>query len=115
MDSKSSWVVQAETGVDIILKVTVESVQMLLQISIEEAQRSPVIVESHSNTHWMHSNPQVWTPAIMQELIFMSKESKEENLILVVAIFSLVWLAAFGNAQGLSQQLRLKWLQMKEK
>lgn len=100
MYSKCSWVVQADTRVDIIVKVTVEGMQMLLQISIEEAQSPPVVVESHSNTHWMHCNPQVWTPAIMQELILMSK-SKEDNAILEgKVLFSLMWLAACsGKAQ----------------
>lgn len=77
--SESSRVVQAEAGVDIISKVTVEGVQVLLQIHVKERQSPPLVVQCHANPHRVHCNPQVGTPAVVQKLIFMPEGNKGEQ------------------------------------
>lgn len=77
--SESSRVVQAEAGMDIISEVTVEGVQVLLQIHVKERQSPPLVVQCHANPHRVHCNPQVGTPAVVQKLIFMPEGNKEES------------------------------------
>lgn len=77
--SESSRVVQAEAGMDIISKVTVEGVQVLLQIHVKERQSPSLVVQCHANPHRVHCNPQVGTPAVVQKLIFMPEGNKEES------------------------------------
>lgn len=71
MDGERSWVVEAETGLYQIPEVTLEGVQVLLQIHIEEGQSSSVVVQCHSDSDRMHRDPQIWTPAVVQKLIFV--------------------------------------------
>lgn len=77
--SESSRVVQAEAGMDIISEVTVEGVQVLLQIHVKERQSPPLVVQCHANPHRVHCNPQVGTPAVVQKLIFMPEGNKGEQ------------------------------------
>lgn len=74
--SKRSRVVQAKAGVDVILEVTVEGVQMLFQIYVKERQSPSVVVECHSNPYGVHSDPQVRTPAVVQKLVFMPNKGR---------------------------------------
>lgn len=77
MDGERSRVVEAETGLHIIPEVALEGVQVLLQIHIEEGQSSSVVVKCHSDSDRMHRNPQIWTPAVVQKLIFVSEINKK--------------------------------------
>lgn len=77
--SESSRVVQAEAGMDIISEVTVEGVQVLLQIHVKERQSPSLVVQYHANPHRVHCNPQVGTPAVVKKLIFMPEGNKEES------------------------------------
>lgn len=79
--SESSRVVQAEAGMDIISEVTVEGVQVLLQIHVKERQSPSLVVQCHANPHRVHCNPQVGTPAVVQKLIFMPEGNKEESVV----------------------------------
>lgn len=82
MYSKSSWVVQAKARMNIILEVTVEGVKVLFQIHIEERQCPLLVVQCYSYPHWVHCYPQVRTPAVVQELIFMpTVKIKDGNFI----------------------------------
>lgn len=74
MHCKSSWVVKAEAGVNIISEVTLKGVQMLFQIHIKEGQSPPMVVQSQPYPHWIHCDPQVWTAAAVKELIFVPEE-----------------------------------------
>ena len=56
---------------DIALEVAVEGVEMLFQLHVVEGQRPAIVVKSHADTHWVHGNPQVRTPAVMKELVLM--------------------------------------------
>lgn len=79
--SESSRVVQAKTGVDVISEVTVEGVQVLLQIHVKERQSPPLVVQCHADPHRVHCDPQVGTPAVVQKLIFMPEGNTEERII----------------------------------
>lgn len=56
---QSSWAVQAKARLDITLKLTLEGMQVLFQIHIEEGQSAPVIVQSQPYSDWVHCDPQV--------------------------------------------------------
>lgn len=83
-----------------------EGVQVLFKIHIKEGESPSLEIQCHSYPHWVHCNPEVGTPTVMQELIFMPKQIKEEGniityssldlnlkycLILLVIIFPLVY------------------------
>jgi len=63
----------------IISEVTLEGVEVLFQIHIKKGQSPPLVVQCHAYPHWVHCNPQVWTQAVVQKLIFMP-EGKEGQL-----------------------------------
>lgn len=63
--SESSWVVQAEAGLDVVLEVTVEGVKVLFQVHVEEGQCVLLVVQRHSDPHRVHRDPQIWTPAVV--------------------------------------------------
>lgn len=46
--SKRSWAVETKAGVDIILEATVEGVQVLFQIHIEEGESPLLVIQCHS-------------------------------------------------------------------
>lgn len=56
---------------DIILKVTPEGVQVLFQIHVEKGESPCLVSQCHSYPHWVDCDSQVWTPTVMEELIFM--------------------------------------------
>lgn len=85
--SKRSRVVQAKAGVDVILEVTVEGVQMLFQIYVKERQSPSVVVECHSNPYGVHSDPQVRTPAVVQKLVFMPNKGRSIIIECVKKLF----------------------------
>lgn len=65
---------------DIVLEVTVEGVQVLFQIHVEKGQSPLLVIQCHSYPHWVHCDSQVWTPTVMEELIFMPEEVGEKNI-----------------------------------
>ena len=71
MNRQTSWVVQGKARVHIALEAAVEGVEVLFKLHVVEGQRPAIVVESHSDTHRVHGNPQVRTPAVMKELVLM--------------------------------------------
>ena len=71
MHRQSSWVVQGEARVHIALEAAVEGVEVLFQLHVVEGQCPAVVVQSHTDSHRVHCNPQVRTPAVMEELVLM--------------------------------------------
>lgn len=69
--SQGSAVVQAETGLHVRVEATVEGVQVLLQVSVEERQSPPLVVQSQPDPQRVHRDPQVRAPAVVQELVFV--------------------------------------------
>lgn len=54
VDSKSAGIFQTKAGLDKVLEVAVKSVQVLFQIHVEEREGSPVVIQCHSNSNWVH-------------------------------------------------------------
>lgn len=52
--SKSTRIFQTKAGLDKVLEAAVKSVQVLFQIRIEEREGSPVVIQCHSNSNWVH-------------------------------------------------------------
>lgn len=98
--SEISRVVQAEAGMDIISEVTVEGVQVLLQIHVKERQSPSLVVQCHANPHRVHCNPQVGTPAVVQKLIFMPEGNKEESNVTRVPDLELFFALSLSSCWG---------------
>lgn len=71
------------------MEVTVEGVQVLFKIHIKEGESPPLEIKCHTYPHWVHCNPEVRTPTVMQELIFMPKQIKEEGSIIAYSSLDL--------------------------
>lgn len=91
MHSKRPLAVKTKAGVYIILEVTVEGVQVLFQIHIEKGQSPLLVVQCHSYPHWVHCDSQVWTPAVVEELVFMPEEWNGQRKPHNTALIRQIW------------------------
>ena len=64
-------VVQSEAGVDVALELAAEGMKVLLQVHVEEGQGPLAVVQQKPNPHWVHCDPDVGTPAAVQELVLV--------------------------------------------
>jgi hypothetical protein len=57
---------------NVALEATVEGVEVLFQLYVEEGQDPSLIVQTEPYPHRVHRYPDVWAPAAVEELILVS-------------------------------------------